>query len=184
MAFRKVLTWPNPKLKLCASPVTDFDDSLRQLAIDLIDTCKVKFGAGLAATQIGDPRSVVVLKPSEFDFKNKFPSEYDEEFWVLINPELFLGSDYCEWEEACLSIPDYRGSVRRSSMVDVTFQDLNGTSKKLTCEWPLSGAVQHECDHLEGKLYLDRMPKRPAAKIKQKIWQEKKKIAKALKRRS
>ena len=71
MAFRKVLTWPNPNLKLCAIPVTNFDDSLRQLAIDLVDTCNVKFGAGLASIQVGDTRSVIVLKPSAFEFTNK-----------------------------------------------------------------------------------------------------------------
>ena len=115
---------------------------------------------------------------------NKFPFEYDKEFWVLVNPELHLGSDFSEWDEACLSVPGYQGNVQRATTIDVTFQDLSGVLKKMTCGWPLSGALQHEYDHLEGKLYLDRMPKRPAAKIKQKIWQQKKKIAKALKRRN
>ena len=189
MAYRKVLTWPNPGLKAVAEPVQDFS-SIQGILQDMYDTLNVKMGAGLAATQIGLGKRIVIIKCSSFGAEPPTTWDYDKNIWVLINPEISVSSeDYQVWEEACLSVPGASGLVRRHQDVKVDFLDPQGNSHSVDIPWPLAGAVQHECDHLDGILYIDRMNKKSATDLKRRlIWirnQKKKKalkLARALKR--
>lgn len=160
--FRKILIWPNQSLKAENKKVENTED-VKELISDLIDTCNVSMGAGLAAPQIGQNQKVVVIKPKVFGVDNPDPSSYNSDYMVLINPQLDNTGDEIKWKEACLSIPDIDSYVTRKETTLVRYISEQGEEKRLVAEWPLSGGLQHECDHLEGKLFIHRMPKKRAA---------------------
>ena len=169
MAFRKVITWPSPALKQASNPVEDFGEELHTLIGDMVDTLRVRQGAGLAAPQIGRLQRVVILRCSCFGYKNDDPSPTDDDLLVLVNPELKLGHDVATWYESCLSVPYYGDNVRRNTTAQVLYQDVHGVSKSLDAPWPFAGALQHEIDHLDGILFLDRLEKKDAANLKRRI---------------
>ena len=160
--YRNVLTHPNPALRKISTKV-DSIESVKDLIKDLVDTCNVKMGAGLAAPQIGVTERVVVIKPKVFGIDNPDPSEYNPDFMVLVNPVLELTGDQIEWKEGCLSLPDLEAKVKRHETCLLKYTSETGEEKKLIAEWPFSGGLQHECDHLDGKLFINRMDKRKAA---------------------
>ena len=170
--FRKILQWPNQKLRGSNESIDNVDD-VQDLIKDLIDTCNVAMGAGLAAPQIGQNKRVVVIKPKVFGTENPDPSEYNKEFMVLINPILENTGDEIKWKEACLSIPDIDSYVVRKETTLVKYLNEKGEEKRLIAEWPFAGGLQHECDHLEGKLFIHRMEKKKAAFLLEK-WRRKK----------
>ena len=172
--FRNVLTHPNPKLR---APNIEVDDveNIQSLIEDLIDTCNVKMGAGLAAPQIGVNKKVCVIKPKVFGKENPDPSEYNEEYMVIINPVLENTGDEITWKEGCLSIPDADGKVQRRETTLIKYTSEKGEPKRLIAEWPFSGGIQHECDHLDGKLFIHRMPKKRAAFLLDRIRRKKRK---------
>ena len=170
--FRKVLVWPNQKLRLENEPIENVDD-VQDLIKDLIDTCNVKMGAGLAAPQIGVNKKVVVIKPSVFGKENPDPSEYNPDYMVLINPELNNQGDEIKWKEGCLSLPGIDAQVCRSETTLVKYTSEKGEEQRLIAEWPFSGGIQHECDHLLGKLFIHRMDKKKAAFLLDR-WRRKK----------
>lgn len=160
--FRKVLIHPNKILRAPNEIVENIED-VQELIKDLIDTCNVQMGAGLAAPQIGVNKQVVVIKPKVFGKENPDPSEYNPDFMVIVNPQLENTGDMIKWKEGCLSIPDLVGNVERNETTLIKYTSEKGESKRLIAEWPLSGGLQHECDHLLGKLFIHRMDKRKAA---------------------
>jgi len=160
--FRKVITHPN-KILRAPNYIVENVDEIKDLIVDLIDTCNVQMGAGLAAPQIGVNKQVVVIKPKVFGKENPDPSEYNPDFMVIINPQLENTGDKINWKEGCLSLPDLVGKVDRNETTLIKYTSENGESKRLIAEWPFSGGLQHECDHLEGKLFIHRMDKRKAA---------------------
>ena len=162
--FRNILMHPNKKLRSVTLKVEDVAQ-VSDLIKDLIDTCNVHMGAGLAAPQIGVNKSVVVIKPKVFGKDNPDPSEYNEDFMVLVNPELSNQGEMIEWKEACLSIPGVEGKVSRNETTLIKYTSETGEEKRLIAEWPLNGGLQHECDHLQGILYINRMDKRKATRI-------------------
>jgi peptide deformylase len=170
MVYRKVLQWPDSRLKEISQAVLTFDDSLVQLVNDMCDTVNVVLGAGLAAPQIGVHKRVVVLRCAPFEFSNPSPHEKDKDICVLINPELELSGDESIWQESCLSVPKYSGKVRRRRHANLKYQDINGISYEMKVNWPFSGALQHECDHLDGIVFIDRLGKRAQQEIKRKIY--------------
>ena len=172
--FRNVLTHPNAKLRASNAEVDDVNN-VKDLIIDLIDTCNVKMGAGLAAPQIGVNKKVVVIKPKVFGKDNPDPSEYNEEYMVIINPVLENTGDEITWKEGCLSIPDAVANVQRNETTLIKYTSEKGEVKRLIAEWPFSGGIQHECDHLEGKLFIHRMPKKKAAFLLDRIRRKKRK---------
>ena len=172
--FRNVLTHPNAKLRASNTEVEDVNN-VKDLIIDLIDTCNVKMGAGLAAPQIGVNKKVVVIKPKVFGKDNPDPSEYNDEYMVIINPVLENTGDEITWKEGCLSIPDAVANVQRSETTLIKYTSEKGEVKRLIAEWPFSGGIQHECDHLEGKLFIHRMPKKKAAFLLDRIRRKKRK---------
>jgi len=159
---RKILSWPNKKLRSISEPVENCDDVLG-LIKDLIDTCNVAMGAGLAAPQIGIAQQVVVIKPKVFGIDNPDPSSYNSDYMVMINPKWEPQGESVEWKEACLSLPNIEAKVSRKENCLLKYTDESGKEKRMIAEWPFSGGIQHECDHLLGKLFIHRMDKKKAA---------------------
>ena len=160
--FRKVIIWPDKRLREKCTPVEEVTEVV-DLVADLIDTCNVKMGAGLAAPQIGINKRICVIKPKVFGIDNPDPSEYNSDYMVLINPVLENTGDEIKWKEGCLSIPGASGSVLRPETTLIKYTSPTGEEKRLIAEWPFSGGLQHECDHLDGMLFINRMPKKKAA---------------------
>lgn len=138
-------------------------ETVKDLIVDLIDTCNVSMGAGLAAPQIGVNKKVVVIKPSSFGKENTDPAEYNKDYMVLVNPKIEPQGELIKWKESCLSIPGLNAAVERQEVALVSYTSEKGENKRFIAEWPFSGGLQHECDHLEGKLFIHRMNKRKAA---------------------
>ena len=157
MAARTILTWPDPRLRQKSGRVEEFDESLVTLVDDLSDTLNVNMGAGLAAPQIGVPQRVVIIKCSSFGATNPNPRFDDDDLWVIVNPEWGLQGEVEKWNEACLSVPGEQALVSRSSEVTLQYQDMTGKKLFFHAMWPLAGGVQHECDHLNGRLFLSRL---------------------------
>lgn len=170
--YRKIMIWPNKHLKADNSEVESVE-GVQDLIKDLIDTCNVKMGAGLAAPQIGVNKKVVVIKPSVFGKENPDPSSYNPQYMVLINPVLNNQGDEIKWKEGCLSIPGVDASVNRSETTLIKYTSETGEEKRLIAEWPFSGGLQHECDHLDGKLFIHKMDKKKAAFVLDR-WRRKK----------
>lgn len=160
MTARTIVTWPAPVLSKHAEHVEEINDDVVSLAQDLVDTMNVSFGAGLAATQIGELKSVAAIRPGYANLQ--LPSDpVVLGAIILVNPHLEpIGKDKFVWEEACLSIPNYQGRVRRFKKIKLTYYDLAGKEHQYVLEGDSAGVVQHETDHLVGKLFVDRM--RPA----------------------
>jgi len=156
MAVNKIITAENPLLRRKSKKVTRFGDSLRKLVNDLYDTLEDAEGLGLAAPQIGIlERVFIVILPAEYDDKGKVISP--QERYTLINPEFIRMRGEAEMIEGCLSIPGYRGKVKRAVEVTIKGQDIHGKPVRHRAEGMLAHALQHEYDHLEGILYLDRL---------------------------
>ena len=168
MAIRKILTYPDPVLREKVETVTNFDDSLKELARDLIETMYDAPGAGLAANQIG-----VCLRVAVIDISN---GEDEKKPLVLVNPEI-IEKEGCQLdEEGCLSVIDYTARVERYTKLLVRAQDLDGKTWEFPAEDFFARVIQHELDHLEGTLFIDRL-----SSLKRTIY--KKRLKKILRRR-
>jgi peptide deformylase len=146
LAVRPILELPHPKLREKARKVRNIDSTVLSLAYDMVDTMRDASGVGLAANQVGELKRVIVIQLPE-----------EDEARIYINPEIVYREGEREIEEGCLSIPGYRGTIKRSVMV--RFRALNHEAKtvKLKAEDLLAQALEHEVDHLEGILYVDHL---------------------------
>jgi len=142
-----ILTYPNPALRRWAAEVEEVDAAVRDIVARMIETMHANKGVGLAATQVGIDKRIVVLNPAGEESTDM----------VLINPMITERRGAMEGEEGCLSFPGLCGVVRRSAYVSVTAYDLDGKEIKLTAVDFLARVLQHEIDHLEGMLIVDRM---------------------------
>ena len=150
MAILEVLEHPNPILKQKAVKVEAVNDDVRALLDDMLETMYASFGVGLAAPQIGVLKRIVVI---DIAFEGQKP-----EPMFLINPEIIETSEetvICE--EGCLSVPEQRADVERFDSVKVKYLDYNGKECELFADDFLAIAMQHELDHLDGVLYIDRL---------------------------
>ncbi len=148
MSKLEIITIPDPILRKVADPVERVDDSLRRLADDMLETMYEAPGIGLAAPQVGVSRRLVVLDVSEKDGE-KNPL-------VLINPQIVsLGEERRVYEEGCLSIPEVKVEIERPATLTVRYLDRNAKPSELSAEGLLATAIQHEIDHLEGRLIID-----------------------------
>ncbi|MBU4151954.1 MAG: peptide deformylase [Proteobacteria bacterium] len=171
--IKKIITYPNLILAKKAATVTDFDEDLRQLIVDMVDTMFDAPGAGLAANQIGVSKQVVVINVSE---KEK---DADRQSLALINPEIIHGEGSQVDVEGCLSVIEYSTKVERFQKIVVRAFDITGKECEFEAEDFFARVIQHECDHLEGKLFIDRISslKRTLYKKKlKKILAEEKKL--------
>ena len=166
MTIRKILTFPDPKLREVAEEVTNFDSNLKQLADDLLDTMYEFKGIGLAAIQIGVRKRIIVADISE----------ERQEPHIFVNPKIKILNENIKggYDEGCLSIPGFYEEVIRPTQVEISFQNLSGENKKLIPEGLLGVVVQHETDHLDGKLMVDYISSVKRQRIRSKLLKLKK----------
>lgn len=154
MAVKEVLLVPDARLKKVCAPVEDFDDELRDLIRDLEDTRKANTGCvGIAACQIGVLRRVAIVDTSAH---KKFGAQSSGHL-VLVNPKILARGGERLWREGCLSLPDFTANVRRALRVEIEYFDEKGGRRNLTAEDFEAVVIQHELDHLDGVLFLDRV---------------------------
>ena len=154
--IRPIVTAENPLLRKKSKKVKRFGDSLRGLIADMTESMHAANGLGLAAPQIGVLQRVFIVEmPEEVDESGE-PVSPAESF-VLVNPQIVKARGEEEMDEACLSVPGYRGMVRRATDVTIKGQDEHGRPVRYRGHDLLAQAFQHELDHLDGVLYLDRL---------------------------
>ena len=160
MAILPILCYPDPQLHTVAKPVAGVDERVRQLVADMLDTMYDAHGIGLAATQINVHERVLVIDTSE---ERNQPQ-------VLINPELVWASpDTVVGDEGCLSVPGIYDGVARSVAVRVRALDANGVSREIEAEGLLAVCIQHEIDHLLGKVFVEYLSPLKRNRIKSKM---------------
>lgn len=148
MSKLDILTIPDPILRKVAEPIERVDDALRRLADNMLETMYDAPGIGLAAPQVGVSRRLIVLDVSEKDGE-KHPL-------VMINPEILrLADEQRIYEEGCLSIPDVKVDIERPAALTVRYLDRDGRPQEIFADGLLATAIQHEIDHLEGRLIID-----------------------------
>ena len=151
MAILPIITLPDPLLRKTSARIERVDEDLRRLMDDMFETMYDAPGVGLAAVQVGVPRRLIVLDVGGDEEDEKRPL-------VMVNPEIVrLGPEMRMHEEGCLSIPDVRIEIERPSTATVRFIDRNGHPQEIEADGLLATAVQHEIDHLNGKLIIDRL---------------------------
>lgn len=149
MAIRKIITYPDRVLKEMAEPIEEITPEIRQLAEDMGETMYAAPGIGLAANQVGVLKRIIV-----FDLHKKGEEKNLE---VLVNPEIILAEGETCMEEGCLSVIDFSAEVRRSARVKVRALNLEGKEVEIQGEDMLAIVLQHEIDHLNGILFIDRI---------------------------
>jgi peptide deformylase len=172
MALRDILIWPDPRLLKSSKPVEVIDDEIKTLVRDMFETMYDADGVGLAAPQVGVHKRVVVVDiraydSDDLDGTNETPS--GEAPIVLINPEFSNKEGALQWEEGCLSVPGETGLVTRAAKCTVRYLDLDGKPQVIEAEGLKAVALQHECDHLDGKLFVDYLSVLKRGVIKKKM---------------
>ena len=159
MALLPILRYPDPRLHTKARPVAAVDDGIRKLAADMAETMYAAPGIGLAATQVDRHVRLIVIDVSEDK----------SQLLTLINPELLEKSGECEGDEGCLSVPGVYERVTRADHVKVRFLDLQGKTVELEADALLAVCIQHEMDHLEGKVFVEYLSRLKQTRIKTRL---------------
>ena len=158
MALLPILEYPDPRLKKVAGPVTAFTPDVIRLVRDMAETMYAAPGIGLAATQVDVHKRIIVIDVSSVR----------DDLVVLVNPEIIASSGEVECEEGCLSVPGYYDKVVRAARVTVRARDAHGAPFERTVEDMLAVCVQHEMDHLVGRMFVDYLSPLKRARIKHK----------------
>ncbi len=154
MSEQKVLLYPHPLLKKLCRPVDAIDAEIVSLVQDLLDTMQAGPGSvGVAAPQIGVTLRVCVVDVSA----SRQGRDNNHGLLVMVNPEIVARNGAAVMREGCMSVPDYTGDVERATVVTVRFTDGDGTAREVTASGFEAVAIQHEMDHLDGILFLDRI---------------------------
>ena len=160
MAILNILEFPDPRLRTVAKPVEQVDDALRQLIDDMLETMYAAPGIGLAATQVNVHQRLVVMDLSEDQSAPR----------VFVNPELeALCEELGPYQEGCLSVPGFYENVDRPLRVRIKALDRDGQPFEEIAEGLLAVCIQHECDHLNGKLFVDYLSSLKRDRIKKKL---------------
>ena len=159
MSLLPILTYPNERLHIVAKPVEQVDDRIRTLATDMAETMYASRGIGLAATQVDVHERVVVIDLSE---------EHNQ-LLTLINPVITKKDGETTYEEGCLSVPGIYDTVTRAETITVEFLDINGNKQTLDADGLLAICIQHEMDHLIGKLFVEYLSPLKQSRIKTKL---------------
>ncbi|OYY50569.1 MAG: peptide deformylase [Methylophilaceae bacterium 17-44-8] len=159
MALLTILNYPDPRLHTVAKPVTEFNAELKRLVQDMRETMYAAPGIGLAATQVDHHIQLIVIDTSK----------EQNDVLVLINPKIVNQSGVQEYEEGCLSVPGVYESVTRAEHIKVEAQDTNGKKFTLEAEGLLSVCIQHEMDHLKGKVFVDYLSPLKRNRIRTKM---------------
>ncbi len=164
MALREIVKFPDPRLKEISKPITEIDDDLRELARDMIEVMYDEPGIGLAAPQVGASIRMFVIDTEWSD------EEIGKNPTVVINPEISDREGRITWEEGCLSVPDYSANVERDAKITLRGSDLDGNPIEETVEGLRAVCIQHEVDHLDGVLFIDRI-----SRLKRSLYVKKRK---------
>jgi peptide deformylase len=167
MAILNILRYPDARLHKVAAPVTVFDDALKKLVADMTDTMYAAPGIGLAATQVDVHKQVIVVDVSE----------RHDSLVVLVNPEIVESSGESDIEEGCLSVPGIYELVARAERVKVRAYDQNGKAFTLEAQGLLAVCIQHEMDHLQGKVFVEHLSQLKQQRIRAKIAKQLRKTA-------
>ena len=159
MALLPILRYPDSRLHKKAAPVAQVDDSIRRLAADMAETMYAAPGIGLAETQVDRHLRLIVIDVSEDK----------SQLLTLINPELLDASGECEGEEGCLSVPGIYETVKRASHVRVRALGLDGRPFEMEADDLLAICIQHEMDHLEGKVFVEYLSRLKQTRIRSKL---------------
>jgi len=169
MALLSILRYPDPRLHTVAKPVTAFDQSLQKLVADLADTMYTAPGIGLAATQVDVHQQVIVIDISDTR----------DQLLVLVNPEIVWASEERQvYDEGCLSVPGISDGVERPVRVRVKAHDAAGKLHEFDAEGLLAVCVQHEMDHLKGKVFVEYLSPLKRNRIKTKLLKEERELKK------
>lgn len=161
MSILEILHHPDPRLRIVAKPVTQFDAALKKLIADMFETMYAAPGVGLAATQVGVAQRVAVMDCS--------PDKTQPDPRVMINPEILSCEDLETVGEGCLSVPEMQDEVPRYRRLRLRALDASGKPYVLDAEDLLAQAIQHEVDHLDGKLYIDYLSALKRERITKKL---------------
>ena len=168
MATLKILEFPNPNLRKIAVPVKSFDSDLKCLIDNMFETMYEANGIGLAATQVDVHKRLLVLDVSE---ERNDPK-------VFVNPTIdVIESDLADYDEGCLSVPGFYETVSRPKKIKVSAQDKEGSRFEIEADGVLSVCIQHEIDHLDGKLFVDYLSSLKRNRIKDKLQKEQRSIS-------
>lgn len=172
MAILEILTYPDPRLAQLSKPVTDFGPELKKLCDDMLETMYDAPGVGLAAPQVNVLKQIVVIDIDYESSEDEPPVLSNKNPRIFVNPKIVKreGEQICK--EGCLSIPGEYEEVVRAEKVWVEYQDENGKAHTLEAEGYLAVAVQHELDHLDGRLFIDRLSLMKSKSIKKRIKRE------------
>lgn len=187
MAILPILEVPDPRLKVISELVTEFDDALKTLVADMLETMYDAPGIGLAAIQVGVPKRVLVI-----DLQEPAPHDHDHEHGehcnhshdvirdprVFINPEILNPSEeLAPYTEGCLSVPDQYAEVVRPATIRARWQDVDGTIHEEDMEGLMATCLQHEMDHLEGILFIDHLSRLKRSMVLKKLEKQRRAMA-------
>jgi len=164
MAKLPILEFPDPRLRTIAKPVAQVDDSLRQLVDDMFETMYAAPGIGLAATQVNVHQQLLVLDVSE---------DHNQPM-VFINPEILHAEGHQVYQEGCLSVPGIFADVKRAERISVKALDRDGKAFELEAEGLLAVCIQHEMDHLAGKVFVDYLSPLKRELVRKKLAKQRK----------
>lgn len=170
MSKLKIYTFPDLVLAQKASPIDRVEKSMHKLADDMLETMYHAPGIGLAANQVGILQRILVID-TDYDYEDleegQTPPEGVEVAGsgiiknrkprIIINPQIVLKEGSISFSEGCLSVPEYSAEVKRAEKIKIEYQDIDGLTKTLSADGLLAVAIQHEMDHLDGKLFIDRL---------------------------
>ena len=163
MALRTVLIFPDSRLRNIAEKITIFDDKLKCLAADMAETMYAENGIGLAATQINITQRIITVDISE----------ERTELITLINPEIITSQGEQICQEGCLSVPEIYAEVTRAEKITISAQDVNGKEFSIEADGLLAVCIQHEIDHLDGKVFVDYLSTAKRQRIQKKLLKRK-----------
>lgn len=159
MAVLEVLHFPDQQLRKVAKAVEEITPEIKEIAADMLETMYLENGVGLAATQVNIHQRIAVIDTSESR----------DQAMVLINPEIIEQSGEEESEEGCLSVPETNAKVKRCEFVTVQYLDLDGNQQVIEADGLLAVCIQHELDHLKGKLFIDYLSPLKQKRVKTKL---------------
>lgn len=159
MALLNILHYPDPRLRRRADPLVTVDDTVRRLIVDMAETMYAAPGIGLAAIQVNVPQRVIVIDISETR----------DQLLVLINPEIFEKDGEQLFEEGCLSVPGVYDEVTRAAHIKLRALDRDGKSFEMEAAGLLATCIQHEIDHLDGKVFVDYLSRLKQTRIRKKL---------------
>ena len=167
MSLLEILKYPDPRLKQVSETVAQFDEELQTFIADLEETMRAgPGGVGIAAPQTGCFKRIVIV-----DVASK-PKVAHHGRMVMVNPEIITYDGFAKGREGCMSVPDYTGNVIRAEHIEVEYFDEHGEKREVTSSGFEARAIQHELDHLEGLLFLDRLVSRRSDLFRRKVYKK------------